>query len=176
LISGWGAEYSKNPKSSELSDKLFQKMKSAAEDCGRLQRMFIANASNRNMQRSIKTYSKIMAITLTLCLVGISMSGTAFAQRCEDNNNGTVTDNVMRLVWQKDTVGQTWWRLPDRQELLDRYDSPCKNMMTVKPDWYWSSTGFDLEENYALAVNFSGGAMWQLRSNKYYVRAVRQAK
>ncbi len=147
------------------------------------------------MQRSIKTYTKIMAITLTLCLVGMGMSGTAFAQRCEDNNNGTVTDNDMRLVWQKDTVGQTqdWWnagmtasgfapdgqtgwRLPDRQELLGLYDSPCKNMMTVKPDWYWSSTGFDLEENYALAVHFSGGAMWQLRSNKYYVRAVRQAK
>ncbi len=146
------------------------------------------------MQRSIKTYTTIMAITLTLCLVGMGMSGTAFAQRSVDKN-GTVTDNVTGLMWQKDTVeqpknwwnaestasglalgGHTGWRLPDGQELQALYNSPCKEIMTVKPYWYWSSTVYQANTGYALAVNFSGGNMWQLRENGYFVRAVRGAQ
>ncbi len=144
------------------------------------------------MDHSIKAYTKIMTITLTLCLVGMGMSGTAFAERCVDNGNGTVTDNGTGLVWQKNTDqthdwwgaektarhfapdGHTGWRLPDGQELLGLYDSPCKNLMTVAPYWYWSSTIYAFETGVAIAVNFSGGSYWQARGNGYYVRAVRQ--
>ncbi len=37
------------------------------------------------MQRNIKTHTTIVAITLTLCLVGMVMTSSAFAERCVNN-------------------------------------------------------------------------------------------
>ena len=84
-----------------------------------------------------------------LCLTGLFLSGTAFADRCVDNGDGTVTDNGTGLMWQKATAGpMNWndarsyasglslgghsgWGLPNRDELSGLYHSPCKEMMKV---------------------------------------------
>ena len=132
------------------------------------------------------------ALAFVLCLTGLVMSGEAQAQQCVDNGDGTVTDNLAGLMWQKATAdqmnwgaakshasslalgGHTGWHLPDGDALLGLYSSPCKAMMSVIPSWYWSSSLYAYEKNYAVAVNFSGGSMWQVISNDYHVRAVRR--
>ena len=140
----------------------------------------------------MKKLYAVAAMAVLLCLAGLAMSGTAFADRCVDNGDGTVTDTVAGLMWQKGTEGQpknwkkaksqasglalgghTGWHLPDRDALLGLYSSPCKAMMSVIPSWYWSSSLYEYEKNYALAVNFSGGSFWQVITNGYHVRAVR---
>ena len=131
------------------------------------------------------------ALAFVLCLTGLVMSGEAHAQQCVDNGDGTVTDNAAGLMWQKATAGpmnweaakshaasltlggHTGWHLPDRHALLGLYISPCKEMMSVEPTWYWSSSLYEYDNNYALAVDFSEGSMWQVITNDYHVRAVR---
>ncbi len=111
-----------------------------------------------NMSRRFFTTA---ALAFIFCLSMLIMSGTAFAERCVDNGDGTVTDNGTGLMWQKKTAGKmNWstamsyasglslgghlgWRLPDRYELMGLYHSPCKSIMDVVSDWgaeHWSST------------------------------------
>ena len=135
----------------------------------------------------------IVTLVFMLCLTGLVMSDEAQAQQCVDNGDGTVTDNVAGLMWQKGTEGQpknwkkakshasalalgghTGWHLPDRHALLGLYSSPCKEMMSVEQTWYWSSSLYEYDNNYALAVDFSEGSMWQVITNDYHVRAVRR--
>ena len=103
----------------------------------------------------------IVAMAFMLCLTGLVMSGTAFGaggQQCEDNGDGTVTDNGTGLMWQKTTAGKmNWydamsyasglslgghsgWRLPSKDELKGLYNSECKKLMDVQSSYYWSST------------------------------------
>lgn len=107
----------------------------------------------------------IVTVALMLCLTGLVMSGTAFADRCVDNGDGTITDNGAGLMWQKATDGRmNWndamsyasglslgghsgWRLPNKDELVGLYNSECKNLMNVRSVRYWSST---------TTYNFSG--------------------
>jgi hypothetical protein len=78
-----------------------------------------------------------VAITLTLCLTGLVITGEAQAQRFVDNGNGTVTDTVTGLMWTKDAnlfgrlnwhdaisrcssfsiSGIGGWRLPSKDQL-----------------------------------------------------------
>ena len=140
-----------------------------------------------------------MALAFMLCLTGLVMSGTAFAERCVDNGDGTVTDNSTRLMWQKAGAGpMNWdaamsyasglslgeysdWRLPSKAELLGLSKSPCRNMMVVVGDWYWSSTpsytytGFYMKG--AWVVYFNGDNVADdYKSSRYFVRAVREAQ
>ncbi len=54
----------------------------------------------------MKKLHAVATMAVLLCLTGLVVSGTAFAQQCVDNGDGTVTDNVAGLMWQKGTEGQ----------------------------------------------------------------------
>lgn len=87
--------------------------------------------------------------------------------RFTDNQDGTVTDTLTGLIWQRDDDGQArdyktaisyckklWlsgrkgWRLPRLSELLSIVDSQTPNRMDAvfssgKPERYWTITEFD---------------------------------
>ncbi len=136
-----------------------------------------------------------VAMAFILCLTGMVISGTAFGAgggQCEDNGDGTVTDNGSGLMWQKATAGSmNWdaamsyasslslgghsgWGLPSKDELKGLYNSECKSMMDVRNGFYWSSTtGADYTYR-AWLVGFYGGRVGSdNKSGSYYVRAVR---
>ncbi len=138
------------------------------------------------------------ALAFMLCMTGLVMTGKAFADRCVDNGDGTVTDNGTGLMWQKATAGpmnwdaamsypsslslggQSDWRLPNRQELTGLFNSPCKELLTVLEDPYWSST---TETNpysglVAWIVHFKDGQSQLIWSgySVYYARGVRTAR
>ncbi|WP_158269819.1 DUF1566 domain-containing protein [Desulfonatronum sp. SC1] len=148
-----------------------------------------------------KTWRKLYgtaAMVFLLCLTGLIMSATAFAQQCVDNGDGTVTDKANRLVWQKETAGpMDWnaamsyaqsrpqggysdWRLPTKQELTGLFNSPCKDLLTVLKDPYWSSTTETnaISRLVAWLVHFRDGQsdlIWTEYS-VYYARGVRTAR
>ena len=122
--------------------------------------------------------------------------GTASFQ---DNDNGTVTDTETGLMWQQETgmsmdwitaiqycedlnlAGYSDWRLPDINELrsiVDRtviYPSIDKNYFhnTIN-GFYWSSTTYADNINYAMYVNFANGGFNDYgKWNLWFVRAVR---
>jgi hypothetical protein len=115
-----------------------------------------------------------------------------------DNLDGTITDNVTGLIWQKldDDIMRSQqdaiaycenlpladysdWRLPDEYELQSivdygRYDP------AIEPSYfpgtsgsrYWSSSPY--EADYGWCVNFSDGYVyWDWMTNAHYVRCVR---
>ena len=149
--------------------------------------------------KTVQKWVVIVAMAFMLCLAGLVISGTAFGAgggQCEDNGDGTVTDNGSGLMWQKATAGEMdWyqarsnasglslgghsdWRLPNKDELVGLYDSECKKMMDVRSDWYWSSTTYVNYTNYAWLVNFDLGGYVSVynKSHTYYVRAVRSGQ
>ena len=117
-----------------------------------------------------------------------------------DNGNGTVTDNVTGLVWQRtddgasrvwpDAInycetlslgGKTDWRLPNVKELKSIVDytkySPAIDTAAF-PDtqlsFYWSSASNTINSSYAWSVDFSDGNVGNgSKSYDYYVRCVR---
>ncbi|WP_161788486.1 Lcl C-terminal domain-containing protein [Desulfonatronum thiodismutans] len=142
----------------------------------------------------MKKLIAVAAMAVTLCLAGLVMSGTAFAQQCVDNGNGTVTEvyGGYDLMWQKATAGKmVWdvamryasslslgghsdWRLPKLHELRLLYHSPCKSMMEVVETGYWSSITDAHDAGRAWRVDFDDGNVFSLhKSSDRYVRAVR---
>ena len=87
--------------------------------------------------------------------------------RFVDNHNGTVTDTLTGLIWQRDDDGQVrdyktaisycnklrlggkkGWKLPRLSELLSIVDPQMPNRMdsafsSGKPERYWTITEFD---------------------------------
>jgi len=146
----------------------------------------------------MKRHFAIAILAVTFCLTGLGISGTALAQQCVDNGDGTVTDNLAGLMWQTvKTVPMNWhdamsyasslslgghsdWWLPSRNELQGVYRSPCKSMMNVEPsDYsaYWSSTISDDGTDRAWVVNLGyGNDGPDPKSNRWYVRAVRAVR
>ncbi|MFW5767788.1 MAG: hypothetical protein ACOCXO_05405, partial [Bacteroidota bacterium] len=59
------------------------------------------------MRIFFRTTTVILA--LMICMGGLIISGTAFAERCVDNGDGTVTDNATGLMWQKAGAGPMNW-------------------------------------------------------------------
>ena len=116
-------------------------------------------------------------------------------QSFTDNGNGTVTDNVTGLVWQKapDATTRTWadsktycsnntaalpgsgWRLPTYRELISllKYGtSPMINTSVfsgVQNSSYWSSTQVASNSSNAWSLNLNGGLMsdWSLATLRY---------
>ncbi|WP_051434679.1 DUF1566 domain-containing protein [Desulfonatronum lacustre] len=142
----------------------------------------------------MKKLYAVATMAFVLCLTGLVLSGTAFADRCVDNGDGTVTDNGTGLMWQKATAGpMNWdaamsyasglslagrsdWRLPGRDRLEELYHSPCKGMIELSFPAYWSSTTNANNTNNAWHVNFNNGNVNNNnKSNSSYVRAVRDA-
>ena len=119
-----------------------------------------------------------------------------------DNGDGTVTDTVTGLMWQQATDGSmNWneaishcegltlagyddWRLPNRRELRSIVDYSKYNPAIdtgyfpgmLSSDYWSSTTVLDpyYGTSYALGVDFSsGGDLPYVKSNDYYVCAVR---
>jgi hypothetical protein len=131
------------------------------------------------------------ALTFMLCMTGLVMSGTAFAQQCVDNGDGTVTDNGTGLMWQKATAGpMNWdaamnytsglslaghsdWALADANTLVRLYSSACKSLLEGAADsLYWSYTSTGSE---ALTVTFNNSDTISVdKSIRHHVRAARQ--
>ncbi len=134
----------------------------------------------------------IVAMAFILCMTGLVMAGTSFAERCVDNGDGTVTDNGTGLMWQEATFGSMgWdyaksyasglslaghsdWRLPNKDELVELYISDCKNLMDVVNSSYWSSTTYTDDTSHAWFVySYNGATNHDYKGYSYYVRAVR---
>ncbi|WP_158269818.1 DUF1566 domain-containing protein [Desulfonatronum sp. SC1] len=123
------------------------------------------------MQRNIKTHTTIAAITLTLCLVGMVMSGTAFAQGCVNNGDGTLTDAKNRImvreacwpdIWESCMqvtsslviAGYSDWRVPSNDDYYALVKSPClKEYPLNVPVWTWSSTTDPHDDTYAYTID-----------------------
>ena len=118
-----------------------------------------------------------------------------------DNGNGTVTDNVTGLVWQKtddNTThthlsagafcenltlgGQSDWRLPTVSELvgilhLGTYNPAINTtyFTGTNSSYYWSSTTYAYNTSYAWHVDFQGvnGMTYDYKTSYNYVRCVR---
>jgi hypothetical protein len=144
----------------------------------------------------MKKLLAIAAMAIMLCLTGLVMTDTAFAEQCVDNGDGTVTDKGAGLMWQKATAGpmnweaamsyasslslgghSDWW-LPSRDELANLYHSPCKSMVDVELSNYWSSTPLDGTLNVAWRAGFNHNYVSYAsdKSLSYYVRAVRSGQ
>ena len=141
----------------------------------------------------------LIAIVLVLLFSGLGFAGFV------DNGNGTVTDTVTGLMWQKETApgtytwqqaleyaenltfpanGYTDWRLPDRNELQTLVDYsnfnpaiyPVFRPHTVLSR-YWSSTTWAHDTRGAWYVQFNGGgAYYDGKWSSNYVRAVRSGQ
>src|SRR3990172_4181507 len=117
-----------------------------------------------------------------------------------DNGNGTITDNVTGLIWQKedDNTTRTWsdagtycdeltlggqsdWRLPSKKELISIVNygtySPAINTTyfpNTNSSVYWSSTTIAYNSSGAWIVLFNDGyVVIDYKSSSYYVRCVR---
>ncbi|WP_052507247.1 DUF1566 domain-containing protein [Desulfonatronovibrio magnus] len=137
----------------------------------------------------------IVAMAVMLCLAGLVISGTAFAQQCVDNGDGTVTDNSAGLMWQKASgdrmnwyaamsyasglsfAGHSDWRLPSRDRLQELFYSPCQRMIELAFPAYWSSTTLADNTNSAWRVHLKNGSVAGVnKSGTYHVRAVRSVQ
>jgi hypothetical protein len=119
-----------------------------------------------------------------------------------DNGNGTITDNVTGLIWQKqdDATTRTWddsntycsnntpalpgtgWRLPTRMELLGIVNygtsTPASNATyfpNTQSSYYWSSGIYATDATKAWSVYFGNGDSYKgySRTVSNYVRCVR---
>lgn len=113
-----------------------------------------------------------------------------------NNGDGTVTDNVTGLLWQRadDGVMRTWeealdycetrtlagrrdWRLPNIRELksiVDRlYDPAIDPAFECRSDVYWSGSTIAGSPHCAWGVRFdSGYNSWYSKDGSMYVRCV----
>lgn len=116
-----------------------------------------------------------------------------------DNGNGTITDNVTSLMWQKQDDGTAWawadaltycegltlgghsdWRLPNIKELSSLVDD-TRHSPAIDPIFtstqlsnYWSSTTYASNLSVALLVAFQdGNVSYGNKTSGFYVRCVR---
>jgi hypothetical protein len=117
-----------------------------------------------------------------------------------DNDNGTVTDESIGLMWQQETPGKpmdwrpssehckylrlagyTDWRLPTIKELMSLVDynryTPAIDITyfpNTVPSFYWSATELAYGMGTIWGVNFGYGESYGHDNyTSYYVRAVR---
>ena len=128
------------------------------------------------------------------------LSGSVASAALVDNGDGTVTDTVSGLMWQKETApgeytwkdalaycetlslaGHSDWRLPNKNELLSlvdysRYNPAIDPLLALVTEsfYYWSSATDVGSTESAWRVDFDDGYDGEnSKSYSYYVRAVR---
>jgi len=164
-----------------------------------------ADATGENFTRSsISTASFTPLVDTgqtTVYATGDDASYTIDPPSYTDNGNGTITDNVTGLSWQKqdDATTRTWdaantycaglslagtgWRVPTRRELMSIVDygkySPAINstyFTSTRGDYYyWSSTTYARNTASAWLVDFYYGGVG-VSGNKTYTFYVRCAR
>jgi hypothetical protein len=154
------------------------------------------------MKKMLNKWIGAAAVGCVLCMVGLAMTGTAFGAGGQElpcvDQDGTVTAKHMGLMWQKATAGpMNWhdaktyasglslgghsdWRLPTKDELVGLYNSPCKGIMIVGSDLYWSSSSYKGDSHDICDVwyvNLGNGYVGLYYvNNSLRVRAVRNAQ
>jgi len=140
------------------------------------------------------------SITILILSVVLFFSGEASAASFTDNRDGTVTDNLTTLIWQKqdDKVVRTWkeaityceglylaaksdWRLPRIKELGSIVDNTTVNpaidttyFPATVSSYYWSATTYADGTASAWNVNFYDGYVGSFsKTSVYYARCVR---
>ena len=139
--------------------------------------------------------------TILLSMIAVS---TFLSANFSRNSNGIVEDSKTGLFWQDDYADNadtikntTWseainyceasslggyddWRLPNQKELLSIVDygvfNPAISSVFQKnaSDYYWSSTTYASDTNYALDIYFDDGyTNSDDKSYNSYVRCVR---
>ena len=125
---------------------------------------------------------------------------TIIANHFTDNGNGTITDNVTQLIWQKipNTTAQTWenalayaenlslasatdWRLPNIKELQSLNDESVTNpsvsttfFPTIGVHNYWSATSLPNQTTKAWYWNTQFGiTTYDTKTNSNYKLCVR---
>jgi hypothetical protein len=145
--------------------------------------------------RSIRIARKLICGIISI-FIFVNVTWAGFI----DNGNGTVTDTITGLIWQKNesTATLTWenslsycnnlslsdetdWRLPDIRELQsiindNRYMPALDNVFLVNntAGRRWSSSSLNDRPSLAWTVNIaSGGAIKDYKYNSAFVRCVR---
>lgn len=125
---------------------------------------------------------------------------TIIANHFTDNGNGTITDNLTQLIWQKNpnTTAQTWdsalayaenislasatdWRLPNIKELQSLNDESVANpsvnaafFSTIGVHNYWSATSLPNQTTKAWYWNTQFGiTTYDTKTNTNYVICVK---
>ncbi|MDH4163517.1 MAG: DUF1566 domain-containing protein [Nitrospirota bacterium] len=138
----------------------------------------------------------------TLIILMLFFANTVYASSYVDNGNGTISDTVAGLMWQKqdDGTAKTWeaaiayceglvlpvagysdWRLPQIKELNSLVDSSRSNpainttfFPSTQSTSYWSSTSTVADTLKAWVVDFNSGiTSFSTKTGSNYVRCVR---
>jgi hypothetical protein len=142
---------------------------------------------------------KFAQLFFGVMIVNIALHSSSIAAFV-DNSDGTLTDTVTGLTWQKSNNQQylTWqnalsycealelseetdWRVPNLRELLSIVDetkypaiNPLFGWPTIGNLYYWSSTTWSQSLLQAWFVQFSsGGTVTRSKTDSNYVRCVR---
>ena len=97
------------------------------------------------MKNMNKDFLKTAVLVLTLCVALLTMTSTAFAQECVNNEDGTLTDTKNNgMVWLYSGDGYTWedcmqtvsnlqiagysdWRVPSTDDYYVFFSTTCRN-------------------------------------------------
>ena len=137
--------------------------------------------------------------SLLLLIFFFMANGSSWAATYIANKDGTVTDTLHGLMWQKsdDGVERAWkdagqycedlnlagytdWRLPSinlLEGLIETANSPtAPSVFSIKPSYYWSASESLNNPQSAKYVNFFYGNTYAYsKDNTYYVLCVRDA-
>jgi AAA ATPase containing von Willebrand factor type A (vWA) domain len=132
-----------------------------------------------------------------LCVSGEEMKPAVSSDFTTSSDGKTVTDNRTGLMWQKEyATGKTWqqalkycedstyagysdWRLPNKNELASLLDpgkssAPYSNFPDMPSDWFWSSSTYVFNTDFAWGVPFYyGNVSYRNKTYNGYVRCVR---
>ena len=140
----------------------------------------LANPDSRYQQAGATVLDKTTGLMWLRCPLGMSWNGTI----CTVTGTEDTTYNSEQAKQQADTstaAGYSDWRLPNVKELFSLVEPACifpainlQVFPNTQAEWFWSSSPYVGDSNYAWFVNFDYGLVFGLSlRNSYAVRLVR---